>query len=157
MLRSPGLRLAILVFGLLAGAVSLAPGPSEAAEDPVYTGFLSNVAVGGYDPVSYFSEGGPVKGSDDYTLIHNGAEWHFATAGNRDAFRRDPERYAPQYGGYCAWAVAQGSTAKGDPMNWKIVNGKLYLNYNSEIQKRWEQNIPENIRAADRNWPRVLE
>jgi YHS domain-containing protein len=157
MSRLPGFRPAILAACVLAGGFSLGPVPSLAAEDPVYTGLLSNVAVGGYDPVSYFSPGGPVKGSADFTLTYKGAEWRFASAGNRDAFRQDPERYAPQYGGYCAWAVAQGSTAKGDPENWKIVNGKLYLNYNSDIQKRWEQSIPENIQAGDRNWPRVLE
>ncbi|WP_420405576.1 YHS domain-containing (seleno)protein [Nisaea sp.] len=148
---------AILAAALFAGGLLLGPASAVAEEDRVYTGFLSNVAVGGYDPVSYFSSDGPVKGSEDHTLVYNGAEWHFATAANRDAFRQDPARYAPQYGGYCAWAVAQGSTAKGDPANWKIVNGKLYLNYNSDIQKRWEQNIPENIQAGDRNWPRVLE
>ena len=157
MLRLCGFRPVFLAACLLAGGFLSVPAPAMAAEDPVYTGFLSNVAVGGYDPVSYFSADGPVKGSADYSLTYNGAQWHFATAANRDSFRQDPERYAPQYGGYCAWAVSQGSTAKGDPANWKIVNGKLYLNYNSDIQKRWEQNIPENIQAGNRNWPRVLE
>lgn len=157
MLRLSGFRPVFLAVCLLAGGLLSLPASVSAAEDPVYTGFLSNIAVGGYDPVSYFSADGPVKGSADYSLTYKGAEWHFATAGNRDAFNKDPERYAPQYGGYCAWAVSQGSTAKGDPENWKIVNGKLYLNYNSDIQKRWERNIPENIQAGDRNWPRVLE
>ena len=151
------LRPVFLAFVLFAGGVLALPGPSDAAEDPVYTGFLTNVAVGGYDPVSYFSGTGPVKGSSDLKLDYNGAEWHFANEANRDAFRQNPERYAPQYGGYCAWAVAQGKTAKGDPRNWKIVNGKLYLNYNSDIQTRWEQNIPGFIEAGNRNWPRVLE
>lgn len=157
MSRLPGLRPAFLAACVFAGGLQLGPMPATAAEDPVYTGFLTNVAVGGYDPVSYFSSGGPLKGSAEHAFSYNGAEWHFATAENRDLFRQDPERYAPQYGGYCAWAVAQGSTAKGDPENWRIVNGKLYLNYNSDIQTRWEQSIPENIQAGDRNWPRVLE
>ncbi|UUX49531.1 YHS domain-containing protein [Nisaea acidiphila] len=151
------LRSVFIAFLLFTGGVMASAAPSSASEDPVYTGFLSNVAVGGYDPVSYFSATGPVKGLPEFKLDYKGAEWHFANAANRDAFRQHPERYAPQYGGYCAWAVAQGKTAKGDPQNWRIVNGKLYLNYNSDIQTRWEQDIPGFVEAGDRNWPRVLE
>ncbi|MEQ8334661.1 MAG: YHS domain-containing (seleno)protein [Nisaea sp.] len=147
-----------LAAGIVAGFLFLlAPGPVKAGEDPVYTGFLSNLAVDGYDPVAYFAEGRPVEGAADYTLDYMGAEWRFASPDNRDAFRQDPERYAPQYGGYCAWAVAQGSTAKGDPLNWKIVNGRLYLNYNADIQTRWEQDISGNVRAANQNWPTLIK
>ena len=102
-------------------------------------------------------KGRPVEGSADHTLEYKGAEWRFVSAKNREAFQQNPERYAPQYGGYCAWAVAQGSTAKGDPLNWKIVNGKLYLNYNTDIQTRWEKDIPANIRSADRKWPQLVD
>ncbi|WP_193171224.1 YHS domain-containing (seleno)protein [Nisaea nitritireducens] len=151
------LRSGLVAAGIVAGSLFLTPAPLEAGENPVYTGFLSNLAVNGYDPVAYFLEGRPVEGKADYTLDYMGAEWRFASAENREAFRQDPERYAPQYGGYCAWAVAQGSTAKGDPMNWRIVNGKLYLNYNADIQTRWERDISGNIQSADQNWPRIIE
>ena len=88
--------------------------------------------------------------------MHLARQVPVASAEHRDRFIAEPEAYAPQYGGYCAWAVAQGSTASGDPMFWKIVNRKLYLNYDAEVQKRWEQDIPGFIAKADRNWPSVL-
>ena len=83
-------------------------------------------------------------------------KWHFASAENRDRFAASPERYAPQYGGYCAWAVSQGYTASGDPLQWKIVDDKLYLNYDSEVQKKWLKDIPGLITKANQNWPAVL-
>ena len=126
------------------------------AKDPVYTGRFSNLAVDGYDPVAYFTEGKPVKGDKEFTTDYNGAEWRFASADNLAAFEAAPDQYAPQYGGYCAWAVSQNYTARGNPANWSIVEGKLYLNYNDEIQKRWEEDIPGFIVKADANWPGVL-
>ena len=82
--------------------------------------------------------------------------WRFASASNRERFEREPERYAPQYGGYCAYAVSYGSTAPGDPHAWKIVDGRLYLNVNARIQAEWEKDIPGHVRKADANWPRLL-
>jgi len=120
----------------------------------VYTA-ENNVAVGGYDPVSYFS-GRPVRGDGAFVAEHEGAQFRFASAENRDRFIADPARFAPAFGGYCAWAVSQGYTASGDPTVWRIVDGRLFLNYNREVGERWAQNIPENIAAADRNWPSVL-
>ena len=84
-----------------------------------------------------------------------GATWYFACAENRDRFAADPERYAPQYGGYCAWAVAHGYTAKIDPEAWKIVDGKLYLNYSKDVQADWAEDIPGNISKGDANWPKI--
>lgn len=127
-----------------------------AADAPVYTGLFNRTAVGGYDPVAYFTENKPVKGSADFSLDYKGVQWRFASAANRDRFRANPEMYAPQYGGYCAWAVAQGSTASGDPLRWKIVDQKLYLNYDEDVQRKWEKDIPGFIQAADKNWPQVL-
>ena len=141
--------LALIGIGLpLANAV--------AKDAPVYTGSFSNVAVGGHDPVAYFAEGKPVKGDRSIVLQHAGAEWRFASAQNRDRFAAAPERYAPQYGGYCAWAAAQGYTASGDPQFWKIVDDKLYLNYDADVQKKWEKDIPGFIAKANQNWPAVL-
>lgn len=150
-------RCGFVAAGIVAGSLFLSPASLEAGESPVYTGFLSNLAVNGYDPVAYFKEGRPVEGTTDYSLEYMGAEWRFASAENQEAFRQNPERYAPQYGGYCAWAVAQGYTAKGDPMNWRIVNDKLYLNYNADIQTRWERDISGNIKSAEQNWPQIIE
>ncbi len=141
----------------LAALVILAAAPPAAAEDPVYTGTFSSLAVSGYDAVAYFTEGRPVKGSGRHEYDWNGATWRFASAANRDAFAADPESYAPQYGGYCAWAVSQGYTASSDPAAWRIVDGKLYLNYSKGVQQTWAEDIPGNISKADANWPRVLD
>ena len=127
------------------------------AEKPVNT-TLFGVAIKGYDPVAYFTEGKPRKG--DAKLVHewNGAKWYFATAEHRDAFKAEPEKYAPQFGGYCAWAVSQNYTAGVDPETaWKLVNGKLYLNYSRDVQKKWEQDVPGNIAKGEVNWPKILK
>jgi YHS domain-containing protein len=131
-------------------------GAAAAQQAPVYTGWFGNVAVGGYDPVAYFTQGRPTKGDARHSAKWNGAEFRFASAANLAAFRADPARYAPQYGGYCAWAVAHGYTASGDPRVWKVVGGKLYLNYNTEVGRQWSQDTPRYIAAANRNWPGVL-
>ncbi|MEM1433008.1 MAG: YHS domain-containing (seleno)protein [Pseudomonadota bacterium] len=131
--------------------------PGQAAEDPIYTGFFSNVAVQGHDVVAYFKEGKPVKGKSGYAVEHEGAEFRFSSAENLEAFQADPDAYLPQYGGYCAWAVSQGYTAKGSARNWRIVDGKLYLNYNADVQETWEKDIPGFIKLADNQWPTVLE
>ena len=97
-----------------------------------------------------------MRGTTEFRINHQGYEYRFASAEHLAAFRANPSRYLPQYGGYCAWAVSQGYTASGDPNHWRIVDGKLYLNYNAEIQTRWEGDIPGHIRSANGNWPRVL-
>jgi YHS domain-containing protein len=137
------------------GAIFLVA-PAHAEQAPVYTGFLSRVAVSGYDPVAYFTDGRPVRGATEHRTTYQGFEYRFASAEHLAAFRANPARYAPQYGGYCAWAVAQGYTAAGNPNNWRVVDGKLYLNYNDEIQQRWERDIPGFINSANANWPGVL-
>ena len=109
----------------------------------------------GYDPVSYFTGAAPVRGSEAITAPHRGETYRFISAANRDAFAADPEKYLPQYGGYCAWAVAQGKLAPGDPLVSRVVDGKLYLNVNRSIAARWQQDIPGFIRSADANWPKL--
>ena len=113
----------------------------------------SGVAIKGYDPVAYFTDGKPVKGSPSYTYRWMGAVWQFAGAGHRDEFARTPEKYAPQYGGYCAYGVSQKHTVSIDPEAWSIVDGKLYLNYSQGVKKTWSQAIPKYVEDADRNWP----
>ncbi|NNK00947.1 MAG: YHS domain protein [Desulfatitalea sp.] len=127
------------------------------AKSPVNTNWRG-WAVKGYDVVAYFTLGQPTKGAGDYTYKWRDATWRFANAEHLAAFTADPERYAPQYGGYCAYAVAMGTTANIDPVHgWQIVDGKLYLNYNRSIQEKWMQDIPGYIEKADNNWPKVLE
>jgi YHS domain-containing protein len=141
--------------GLLLGLMLvLAPLPVS-AEGVVNASSWTGTAIEGYDPVAYFEEGKPVEGDSDYTHDWMGATWYFATAANRDLFADDPEKYAPQYGGYCAWAVANGYTAEIDPQAWAVVDDKLYLNYSLDVQKQWQQDVPGNITKADGNWPGI--
>ena len=151
-LRRLALALALPLALLFAPA-----GPAFAAKDPIYTGRFNDVAISGYDPVAYFSAGKPVEGKSAYEYKWNGATWRFSSQMNLDAFKAKPEAYAPQYGGYCAWAVSQGYTASTVPDAWKIVDGKLYLNYSKGVQERWQKDIPGNIAKGDANWPKVLE
>ena len=141
---------------LFAACLALAPAvlaaPAANAEPPIYTGSFSDTALQGYDPVAYFEQGEAVKGSDDFTTEYIGATFKFASAADRDAFIADPAAYAPQYGGYCAWAMADGKYAKGDASQWKIVDGKLYLNFNASIAKKWNADIPGFIDKADTHW-----
>jgi YHS domain-containing protein len=126
-----------------------------AAGGVVNASSFTGTAIDGYDPVAYFNEGRPVEGKSEFAHGWMGATWYFASADNRDLFAADPDQYAPQYGGYCAWAVSQGYTAKIDPEAWKIVDDKLYLNYSKEVQAQWSQDIPGNIAKGDANWPKI--
>jgi len=149
-------KMLFLAIALTAGPVA-APGLALAAKPLIYTPALSNAAAGGYDVVAYFTAGRPTPGVDSFKTEWKGATWKFSSAANLAKFKANPAAYAPQYGGYCAWAVSQGYTAKGDPQHWKIVGGKLYLNYNSEVQTKWNKDIPGFIRKGDSNWPTVLK
>jgi YHS domain-containing protein len=145
---------------VLAAAFVLAcivPLAASAASPEIFTGPVKGVAINGYDPVAYFTAHKPVAGKADITHSWKGATWRFASAQNRDAFRAAPEKYAPQYGGYCAYAVAKGYTAKTDPQAWRVVDDKLYLNYSKSVQGTWEKDIPGYIKSADKNWPGVLK
>ena len=140
---------------LMMAAVAL-PTPAYAADkDPIYTAWNKNVAVGGYDAVSFFTSS-PVEGKSEFSYDYKGAEWTFSTEANRDLFSANPEAFAPQYGGYCAWAIAGGKLAKGSPKHWTIEDGKLYLNYNKKIKKRWEADKEGFIAQGDAQWPSVL-
>lgn len=124
-----------------------------AGHSQVYT--TGNGAVSGYDPVAYFTENRAVEGKSEITYDWNGSTYRFSNQANRDLFAKNPKKYAPQYGGFCAFAVAQGSTAPTDPTAWSIVDGKLYLNYNSSVRQMWSADIPGHIRSADNNWPKL--
>jgi YHS domain-containing protein len=140
-----------------AGPIAITAPAAFADKDPIYTAKRSNIALQGYDTVAYFTIGEPTKGSADFSTTYNGAEFRFVSEENLNLFLGDPQKYAPQYGGYCAWAVAQGKTAKGDARRWAVVDGKLYLNYNKGIQKKWDKDRSGFITSADANWPTVLQ
>lgn len=110
------------------------------------------VAINGFDAVAFFKDNAPKEGKARFSLEWNGAKWYFSTAENRDLFGKSPEKYVPQFGGYCSWAVSHGYTADGDPSAWKIVEGKLYLNYNQKVKEKWEAEQQKFIQEGEKNW-----
>ena len=143
----------ILAVGIATGLLTAAASAGTLV-DPVNKN-RNGLALKGYDPVAYFKHDKPVKGSAEITHDWMGATWRFASAENRDAFAADPAQYAPQFGGYCSWAVSQGYTADIDPEAWRIVEGQLHLNYNKKVQRKWEQDVSTRIQKANRNWPNL--
>jgi len=131
--------------------------PAAWAKSPVNTTLFGKKAVKGYDVVAYFTDGKAVEGSDAFEVEWNGAKWRFASAEHRDLFQADPSKYAPQYGGYCAYGVARGSLVDIDPQSFAIVDGRLYLNYSPEIQEKWKEDVPGYITKADENWPGLIQ
>jgi len=127
---------------LLAGSVIIADRMS-AEDEP---------AIKGYDPVAYFEANKAVKGSGAFTFRWHEMTWHFSTKANRDLFAASPEKYAPQYDGYCAWAMTEARLARTDPEVWKIIEGKLYLNCSQEAYEKWSRDIPGHIKKADAIW-----
>ena len=127
-----------------------------AGQSKVYSNSSTGIAINGYDPVAYFTQGKPVEGRAEYLLAWSGATWYFSSAVNKALFEGNPDKYAPQYGGYCAFAVSYGSTATTVPEAWSIVDGKLYLNNSIGVRSRWDTNQKGYISKANKNWPKVL-
>lgn len=146
------LRNALLSAGL---ALAVVPATVELAAAETEVNIVEGYAVHGYDVVAYFTQGKPVAGNDQFTAQYEGATYRFASAEHRDTFTADPAQYAPQYGGYCAFGTAMGRKFDGDPNAWAIVDGKLYLNLNKNIQARWKKDVPGFIRGAENNWPLI--
>lgn len=144
--------------GLLA---TLSPLPALAAP-PINTlknsffGGRGDAAILGYDPVAYFTEGKPVKGQDGFTFEWKGARWKFASLAHLETFKANPEKYAPQYGGYCAYGVAQGTLVKIEPDQFRIIDGKLYLNYDADVQQKWLADPTGYIKTANGRFPALL-
>jgi len=115
------------------------------------------VAIRGYDPVAYFVDGKPTTGRDEFTTDWMGAKWKFASQANLERFKAEPAKYAPQYGGYCAYGTAKGHLAPTEPAAWSVVDGKLYLNYNKQVSKLWQKDIPGYNAAADRQFSGLLK
>ena len=114
-------------------------------------------AINGYDAVAYFSAGKPVEGKKTFLYQWHNAYWLFSTKQNLDSFSHNPEKYAPQFGGYCAYGVSEGHKATTEPDAWTIVDGKLYLNYNKDVQQLWKKDIPGRIKKAEENWSKVKD
>lgn len=129
---------------------------SAHAIKPIYSGGKERAAIRGYDPVAYFTENKPVKGSSDISFAHLGATWFFSSSENREIFKANPEKYTPQYGGYCAYAISRKSTASIKPQYFTIHDGKLYLNYSKSVYKKWLKRKDDYIADADDNWPTLL-
>jgi YHS domain-containing protein len=139
----------LLLIGFIAIATTACngiEGVSPINTDP------SGLAVRGYDAVAFFAENAAVSGSPSFEYTWNGAKWLFASAENLEKFKAAPTVYAPQFGGYCSYAVSHGYTADGDPATWKIADGKLYLNYNQEAKQEWEKNQDKFIKDGEQNW-----
>ena len=154
-------RRSVLRLGAIAGLVGtgllgMSTQGALAEDSPIYTSALNNDAVSGYDPVAYFTEGKPVKGIRQFRLKHKGADWLFSSQENLDLFKNNSEKYEPQYGGHCAFNASKGKKIQGNPNNFKIVNDKLYFNYDSYTQSLWYKNQAELIEKGDANWPTVL-
>ena len=141
----------------LLGAIAATPfiaRPAFAATPEIFA--IDGVAIRGVDPVAFFTQGAPVAGTPDHALMWKGAVWQFSTAETMAQFEADPAAFAPQYGGYCAFAASKGAIATTVPEAWTVHDGKLYLNYSTNVRKIWSQDIPGNIALADGNWPAIL-
>jgi YHS domain-containing protein len=149
--RETAFAVLIVVLGLF---VAIAGSAAAGTDSPVpAVNAKDGIGLKGYDPVAYFINGAPTKGSDQYSLAWKGVTYRFASAGNLEKFKADPEKYLPQYGGYCAYAMSLDRIADVDPSRWAIVNGKLYLNNGFVAEKLWSINKNGNIESADHNWP----
>lgn len=138
----------IIFIGIAAALAACSKGESTIGVNTDSSGS----ALRGFDAVAYFTAESAVKGDAKYTIVWNGAKWLFSSEQNLKRFQADPEAYAPQFGGYCSYAVSEGYTADGDPEAWKIVDGKLYLNFNRQVKEQWEQNQTERIQNGKANW-----
>lgn len=116
-----------------------------------------NGAIDGYDAVAYFTDAKPVKGNKQYALKWNDAIWYFASADHQALFKGNPQKYAPQFGGFCAYGVSKGYKVKIEPEAWDILDGKLYLNYDLDVQKTWRKDRPGYIKKANANWAEIKD
>lgn len=151
----PGIRSRVHVLRV-AAAISLLSGPNALSAQAVNLD-RDGIALSGHDPVAYFVDNRPVMGSADLTATHDGATYHFASVANRDKFITEPGRYVPAYGGYCAFGVSRGYKVKVDPEAFRVVGGRLYLNYDKSVQQQWLKDVPGYIVRADENWGRIKD
>jgi YHS domain-containing protein len=153
MMMSPqrlGLIRRLLTVALYVSLLPVVAGAETSPVSPVNS--ADGIALKGYDPVAYFTTGKPTPGMDDYTLRWKGVTYRFASAEHRERFKAEPEQYAPQYGGYCAYAMSINRIADIDPGRWTIVDGRLYLNNNLLSQTLWSVGTQGKIVSADQHW-----
>jgi hypothetical protein len=143
----------LVAAGLVIVASAAAAGAVGQDAAPRFNTDRAGVAAAGYDVVAYFTDYRPVRGNAAISHTWQGATFRFATAEHRDVFAAAPGKYAPQFGGFCAWAVSRNYTADIDPEAWSVVNGRLFLNYSKRVQETWLQNRDTNIVKGDANWP----
>ena len=149
--RCTAVAILVVLVGLVVG---IAGSSAASADSPVpAVNAAEGIGLKGYDPVAYFINGAPTQGAEQYSLVWKGVTYRFASAENLERFKADPEKYLPQYGGYCAYAMSLNRIADIDPSRWAIVNGKLYLNNGFVAEKLWSLNKSGNIASGDRNWP----
>jgi YHS domain-containing protein len=147
----------------LGGSTLLLSLPARAAQPPINTlknsvfGGRTDTAINGYDSVAYFTVGKPVMGKDAFVFEWMGAKWKFASQANLDLFKANPAKYAPQYGGYCAYGVAQGALVKVEPDQFTVLDGKLYLNFDADVQAKWRKDPAAYIKTADAQFPALLK
>jgi len=146
------LALSTAIFG---GATPSAFAADEINTVPGLTTAGAPLALHGYDPVAYFKDGKPVQADGSIAVAHGGAAYYFASEANKAAFVAEPAKYLPQFGGHCAYGVSVGKKFDGNPLVWKIVDDKLYLNLNPEIAKTFAKDVPGNIKKADTNWKTI--
>jgi YHS domain-containing protein len=148
---------------LLVGAAALFASAPVLAAPPINTlknslfGGRTDTAINGYDTVAYFTVGKPVKGEDNLAYEWMGAKWKFSSQANLDLFKANPEKYAPQYGGYCAYGVSQDNLVSIEPDKFKVEGGKLYLNYDADVQAKWLKDPAGYIKQADAKFPALLK
>lgn len=160
-MKNTTLRANLLAIGIAVAATfsaALMPATSWAYDENSVSAVNvdpKGVGLRGYDPVAYFTAGAPALGNSSFTAKHNGVTFHFASAANRTAFMADPAKYAPQFGGFCAMGVVLEKKLDGDPDAWHIADGKLYLNVNKDVQKKWLQDVSGNNKKAEQIWPSI--
>jgi YHS domain-containing protein len=146
----------IVGAALIAASVVSAPAHAELKANGAYNSLYAGLGAKGFDVVNYFTEGKPAQGKDTYTVEYAGVKWQFVSAEHRDRFKVEPQKYVPQYGGFCSWGVANGKLFDVDPVNgWRIVDGKLYMNFNADIQKVFDKDPGGFITRANGNWPKL--
>ncbi|HJS52885.1 MAG TPA: YHS domain-containing (seleno)protein [Chitinophagaceae bacterium] len=138
------------IYPLMALLVMIVVSCTQKQSAEIYTS--SSQAIHGYDPVSYFTAANPMKGSEEFSYEWKDAKWLFSSQQNLDSFAANPEKYAPQYGGWCAFGCSNERKATTDPNAWTIVDGKLYLNHNAEVREKWLKEQKQRIELADKNW-----
>jgi YHS domain-containing protein len=156
--RRQALATALGLAGVLWGGVAAAAQPAiNTLKNSSLFSSRTDTAINGYDTVAYFTQNKPVKGLDTFTTSWKGATWKFSSAANLELFKANPEKYAPQYGGYCAYGVTQGYLVKVDPDQFTVRDGKLYLNYDADVQAKWLKDVPGYVSNADQKFPQLLQ